>query len=336
MTTAQPIKEVTGIRPDAVPDDILCGAVPVVLRGLVQDWPLARAGQGGPADAVAYLKSFDRGAAVPVSVGGPETDGRVFYNDTLTGPNFRMERAPIGAVLDKMAQYLNDDRPPLIYVGSETLDACLPGLSGENAVALGERNPLVSIWFGTRARIAPHYDLPDNIACVGAGHRRFTLFPPDQLANLYVGPVDLTPAGQPVSLVDVAKPDFDRFPKYREALANAFVAELAPGDAIFIPSMWWHNVESLSPFNVLVNYWWRRSPAYMGPPVNALNHAILAVRDLPPEQKAAWKRLFDHYVFENTDETVAHIPPQARGILGPMSETVARRLRAFLLNRLNR
>ena len=39
-------------------------------------------------------------------------------------------------------------------------------------------------------------------------------------------------------------------------MTQAFSAELQPGDAIFIPSLWWHQVESLSAVNGLVNYWW--------------------------------------------------------------------------------
>ena len=34
----------------------------------------------------------------------------------------------------------------------------------------------------------------------------------------------------------------------------------APGDAIYIPPLWWHHVESLGQFNVLVNYWYRTGP----------------------------------------------------------------------------
>src|SRR5206468_367295 len=82
--------------------------------------------------------------------------------------------------------------------------------------------------------------------------RRFTLFPPEQLQNLYVGPLDFNPAGQAISLVDHAAPDLERFPRYAEALQHAQVAELEAGDAIFIPSMWWHAVEALAPFNALV------------------------------------------------------------------------------------
>ena len=69
-------------------------------------------------------------------------------------------------------------------------------------------------------------------------------FPPDQVANLY-GAVDLTPAGQAISLVDTRKPDLEKHPDFRHAMMQAFSAELQPGDAIFIPSLWWHQVESL-------------------------------------------------------------------------------------------
>src|SRR5690606_1306790 len=172
------------------------------------------------------------------------------------------------------------------------------GFRGENDLGMGDRQPLVSIWLGNRTRIAAHHDLPDNIACVVVGHRRFTLFPPEQLPNLYVGPLDFTPAGQAISLVAFVRPDLQRFPKFAEAVKHAQVAELGPGDAIFIPSMWWHHIEALDTFNVLVNYWWRQNPAWMDTPMNALMLAIMTVRELPPEQRAIWQDVFRHYVFE--------------------------------------
>ncbi|MEI9904693.1 MAG: cupin-like domain-containing protein [Asticcacaulis sp.] len=134
---------------------------------------------------------------------------------------------------------------------------------------------------GTRTRIAAHNDFPDNLACVAVGRRRFTLFPREQFRNLYLGPVDNTPAGRAVSMVDFHAPDFERFPRFRTALDHAVTAELEAGDAIFIPAMWWHHVEGLEPFNVLVNYWWRDTPRWLGQPQDALNLAMLAIRDLP-------------------------------------------------------
>src|SRR3546814_17219520 len=104
-----------------------------------------------------------------------------------------------------------------------------------------------------------------------------------------------------------------------------------PGDAVFIPSMWWHHMEALDAFNVLVNYWWRQSPAWMDTPMNALMHAIMTVRDLPPAQREVWQEVFRHYVFEPGEATAGPIPEDARRLLSPLAEKQARERTAPLL-----
>lgn len=333
---AKPMREIAGLRPADLGPDILASTEPLLLRGLVANWPMVAAARNSPQAAIDYLRRWYVDATVNAMLGAPEIDGRFFYNEALDGFNFQPMRVRLDAVLDELETQLATPRPPALYVGSTTIDGALPGFRAENDVDLGARDPLASIWIGNRTRISAHYDLPDNLACIAAGHRRFTLFPPGQQHNLYVGPIDLTPAGQPISLVDFAKPDFARFPRFAEALEHAQVADLAPGDAIFVPSMWWHHVEALDSFNVLVNYWWRQSPDWMDTPNNALMHALMTVRDLPPAQRAAWAELFRHYVFEAGDDTAAHIPPAARGLLAPLDDNASRMVRAQLLKRLNR
>lgn len=336
LPIANKIREITGVDPRALPDEILKATQPAVLRGLVAQWPIVRAGLESEAAASAYIRRFYRDATVGALLGGPDIGGRFFYNQDLSGFNFRAVRIKLDTVLDEIARHRHEPQPPAIYVGSTTIDTCLPGFRDENDLAMGERQPLVSVWLGNRTRIAAHHDLPDNIACVTVGHRRVTLFPPSELTNLYVGPLDYTPAGQAISLVDFARPDYERFPRFADALKNAQVAELGPGDAIFIPSMWWHHIEALDNLNVLVNYWWRQSPSYMDSPMNALMLAIMSVRDLPEEQRKAWQNLFRHYVFEVDERTADHIPPGARRVLAPMDAESARELRARLLQKLNR
>jgi hypothetical protein len=146
----------------------------------------------------------------------------------------------------------------------------------------------------------------------------------------------MTPGGQVVSMVDFREPDFDRHPRFRDALAAGQVAELEPGDALFYPAMWWHHVEALDPFNVMINYWWNTSPAFIDTPMTTLLHAILSLRDRPEPEKQAWRALFDYYVFGDADRPAQHLPEQARGILAPLDDVAARRLRAELLQRLNR
>ena len=333
---AEAVPEIDANVPGALSDALLASTRPVVLRALVRDWPMVRAAGDSFEAASGYLRRHYRDASVVAMLGAPEIDGRFFYNEDLSGFNFAPLRVRLDAVLGELAGHYADARPPAIYVGSTTIDTCLPGFRAENDVDLGARDALASIWIGNRTRIAAHYDLPDNLACVAAGRRRFTLFPPDQLDNLYIGPLDLTPAGQAISLVDFHRPDLARFPKFQEAMRHALVAELGPGDALFIPSMWWHHIEALDPFNVLVNYWWRQSPPYMDTPTNALMHALMSVRDLPREQRRAWQELFRHYVFEADEATAAHIPAHARGVLAPLDDDATRLLRAQLLKRMNR
>jgi hypothetical protein len=333
---ADNLEEVAGIDPRALPDRVLDSTRPLVLRGLAADWPVVKAGLAGPKAAVDYLLGFYRQATVGAFLGGPDIKGRFFYNDDLTGFNYRPVKIRLDTVLDEILRFEKDLEPPSLYVGSTTIDTALPEFRGANDLAFGARDPLASIWIGNRTRIAAHQDLPENLAVVAVGHRRFTLFPPEQFANLYVGPLDFTPAGQAISLVDFARPDFARFPRFAEALKHARVAELGPGDAIFIPSLWWHHVESLAPLNVLVNYWWRREPAWMDTPFHALFLAMMTVRDLPAGQRAAIRAMFDHYVFEPSEDKVAHIPKHARRMLGGFDADRARELRAFLLQRLNR
>ena len=205
-----------------------------------------------------------------------------------------------------------------------------------NVMGLGERDALVSLWLGNRTRIAAHYDLPDNFAVVAAGRRRFTLFAPEQIHNLYVGPLDPTPAGQPISLVDFAKPDLDRFPRFAQAWEAREEVELEPGDAIFIPSMWFHHIESLAPLNLLINAWWRQTPEHVDSPLSTLRLALMTLRDLPEKERRVWQHHFQHFIWDADPSTWAHIPEAARGILGPIDEVLSRQARAQLLNQLKR
>lgn len=320
------------IEADALSPDLLRSTQPVLLRGLVRDWPLVQAARRSDAAFCDYLRRFGADTRVGLWRGGPEIGGRFFYNEQHTGFNFERVIDRFGTLLDELLAGSADS----LYLGSTELDGSFPGLRQDNPLDLGVRDPLISLWLGNRTRVAPHFDLPDNIACVVAGRRRFTLFPPEQVGNLYIGRLDLTPAGQPISLVDLAAPDLDRFPRYAEALRHAQVVELEAGDAVFIPSQWWHGVEGLAPINALVNFWWRQSPAFMDTPLNTLMMALLSLRDLPPAQRDAWRALFNHYIFDADEHTAAHIPAPARGVLAPLDENAARQLRAALLQRLNR
>ena len=250
--------------------------------------------------------------------------------------NFERKEEPFRAALDRLLAHLEDDEPPAIAVQAAAAPDYLPGFAHQNENPLLDAAVAPRLWIGNATTVATHFDPLENIACVAAGRRRFTLFPPDQASNLYIGPFEMTPAGAPVSMVSVPVPDFDRYPRFRDALTSACVAELEPGDAIYIPYLWWHHVESLGRFNLLVNYWWNGAPAGLAAPFDSIFHGMMAISALPPEQRKAWRALFDHYVFRLGGEPAAHLPPDRQGIAAPMTPDLARRMKAMLLNTLSR
>lgn len=308
---------------------------PFVARGIAGHWPLVKEGLKGTRAARDYLVAHHRDRPFEVNIGEPGGGERIFYTGDM-GMNFRCERGPLPELLARAEAGEGDREAPLIYFSSVDLHDFFDGLAEANRLDLGSRQPLASIWIGTRTRIAAHNDVPDNLAVCAVGRRRFTLFPPGQFANLYLGPLENTPAGRPVSMADLLEPDFTAHPRLREALDQALVAELEPGDAIFVPSLWWHHVEGLAPFNVLVNYWWRDVPRWLGQPEDALLHAILSVRDLPQGAKEHWRALFDHYVFRPDGSERDHLPAGKRGILDRLTPATAGQIRARLLRSLSR
>jgi hypothetical protein len=333
------VREITGLSPDKLPlDDLLGANEPVVMRGLVSGWGITHAGLQSDRAAMDYLRSFYNGRPVNASFGAADIQGRLFYSEDFTKLNFLVERVKIDEFLTRIEAQIGHEPAPTMYIGSTIIDSVMPGFRDGNDLglaALGVDAP-PAIWIGNRTIASCHYDAPNNIACCVVGKRRFTLFPPDQIFNLYPGPLDPTPGGQAISLVDFADPDFGKYPRFREALEHGQVAEVGPGDAVFIPSMWWHHVQGLSAFNTLVNYWWSRSPAHIPTPMHALYHAIWSLRDRPENEKLAWKQVFEYYVFGPPQRAGEHFPPAARGMLGPMTDEQSRHIRAMLINKLNR
>jgi hypothetical protein len=268
----------------------------------------------------------------------PEAEGRIFYDGRMAGFNFLRNRVTLSAVAEQVVRYGAFPRPPAIAAQSALIRDCVPDFATDNRLVLLDETVLPRIWLGNAMTTPTHIDEWCNVACVVAGRRRFTLFPPEQIGNLYVGPLDFAPTGAPMSLVQLHAPDFARFPRFRDALGAAQSAELAPGDAIYIPPLWWHNVESLAACNLLVNYWWHAGTggqAGGSSAFDSLLHLIVSLRDLPAPTREAWRALIEHYVFGPQEAVVAHIPPTRRGLLGPLEPADVARWRALLAARLS-
>ena len=336
---SQPIAEFHDVDAERFRRDIATRYRPAVLRGVVKDWPAVRLGRESPEAIAGYLNGLDSGKTVDTLLMPAQAAGRIFYNDDMSGFNYAHERQRLTKVNELLLRYAKFSNKPSIAVQSALIAECLPGFLKEHRLSLLDESVQPRIWLGNKVVTPAHFDESNNIACVVAGRRRFTLLPPEQIANLYIGPLDYAPTGTPISLVDFARPDLERFPRFPEALAAAQVAELEAGDAIYMPSLWWHHVESLERYNILVNYWWTGevgANARSDTALDVLLHAIVNLKHLPPGHREAWRSIFDHYVFRATDDLAAHIPPHRRSILGKISMEMARQVKAFLVKQLQK
>ncbi len=314
---SQTLEEIAGSDHAALARWVAAAEGPAIVRGIAADWPAVAAAREGDEAIAAYLSARDNGKPLTVLVGPPETGGRYFYSDDMRSVNFRSEKMPMRALVEQLLALRDTADAPSLYAGSTPTPESVASFAVENPLPV-DTGVDPRIWVGNSSRIAPHYDMAANIAVVVAGRRRFTLFPPEQITNLYVGPVERTIAGQPTSMVDPDHPDHARYPLYAEAERHKLTADLAPGDAIYMPPMWWHHVRSEGSLNVLVNYWFGQRPDRF--PFAALMLAMHSIRDLSDSERAAWRTWFDHYVFgDGAKGAVDHLPPHAQGVLGPPS-----------------
>jgi hypothetical protein len=191
-------KEVEGITAKNFTALISTHYEPIVFRQLAKHWDIVQAGKKSPKAVADYLKRFDQGIKLPLVVLPSSAGGRMFYNDTYDGLNFNREDSTISNVLDRLLRQADDPNAPNICFQSLKIPEVLPGLEKhvKNPILPSDVPPRA--WIGSKISVQPHFDeAASNIAVVVAGKRRFTFFPPEQVSNLYIGRLDLTPAGQP-------------------------------------------------------------------------------------------------------------------------------------------
>ena len=297
-------------------DALLDAGEPIMLKGAIAHWPVLAAGRHSPAALDACLRAMDRGAPVPVMEAPHNSGGRFGYAADPREFSFTKRQRPLAETFDRIARAAETPNAPFIAIQMLPLAEQMPAFVRDNPMPLVPAGAAPKLWLGGAVRTQIHNDRDHNLACVIAGHRRFILFPPEQLANLYIGPPDNPP---PLSLVDPEAPDLARYPRFAEALAAAQVAHLAPGDALLMPKYWWHHVTSRDPYNAMVNYWWGDTAAGLENARDLFLAALLALKHLPESERRYWRAMFEAHVFDASGAAVAHLPPNLRGTLGALS-----------------
>lgn len=122
----------------------------------------------------------------------------------------------------------------------------------------------VNVWVGPGGHVEPlHYDGQDGTLSQFRGTKRVSLFPPSVQEGLY--PFEMSHGGLTpnFSQVYIDRPDFDRFPRLRAALAERRMVDLAEGETLYMPVGWWHEIEALgNDYICSVNRFWKVDPIW--------------------------------------------------------------------------
>ncbi|PTL82678.1 cupin-like domain-containing protein [Vitiosangium sp. GDMCC 1.1324] len=161
-------------------------------------------------------------------------------------------------------------------------------------------------WVGSDGQVFNlHYDDFINFICMFEGTKRVTMFPPEQMPNMYHAPYDILCGYAPTTHVQLLKANFDHYPKFRTALQEAYVAVLEPGDVLLIPPFWWHHVESFSPMHVMVNNFISTVPFAVSLELwKCLSEAIRALAPATPAERARVRESFQRAVLADIDTPV--------------------------------
>ncbi|MFF4383661.1 cupin-like domain-containing protein [Kitasatospora sp. NPDC001547] len=152
------------------------------------------------------------------------------FRDTASGRRLSMQQMSIPGSLPE----LRDDLVIPPYIPAEVISD-------------------INLWMASESSNTPlHYDNMNNLFAQLDGKKRFMLFNPSQSELLYPGALDIRT--RHLSSVDVNAPDLEKYPRF--AQAEYWEAVVEPGDLLFIPAFWWHQV-SAPDISVSVNYWWR-------------------------------------------------------------------------------
>lgn len=217
---------------------------PVILTGIVETW---RAYQKWNAD---YFQT--RIGSLPV-IARTSSDG-VFRGDPTSGYEKVELRMPFHKLFELMSSptekrkyYLaqnNIDMGPFSIL-AEDLESIIYIKTGATVT----RN----VWFGPSNAVTPiHFDTQNNFFCQLRGKKRFVLFSPDQTDYLY--PFSKDSRIPNFAQVDIDNPDLLHYPAFVKA--QGIDVPIEPGEILYIPQKWWHQVYSLSA-GISVNFWWR-------------------------------------------------------------------------------
>jgi hypothetical protein len=230
------IERIAGCTPEDFRERYLAASRPVILTDWLVGWPAL---SGWSLDALAarfgaarVLVGRTQGDRLRVSPEAGVAQAELRFADFLAGlRDGRRDLYLISPVEERIPQLLDDIRPPEPWRRARFRSARL--------------------WLGPVGVVTPlHHDLPENLYAQIVGRKRVRLIARSERRNVY--PYGRVSAAPNFSPVDAWQPDLARFPRFARVQPLDCVVE--PGECLYIPRLWWHQVESLD-VSASLNLW---------------------------------------------------------------------------------
>jgi ribosomal protein L16 Arg81 hydroxylase len=215
-------------------------SIPVVLRGYAKQFP---AFDKWKTDEYIISKIGDVQVRVETSTTNHYTGDRSKMKFTL----FSFEQF--------LQHYSQPDRKVNYYLAQtdmKNFEALHPDFPKYPHV-FGKRmkHDVTQLWYGAGGQVTPmHFDENENMLCQIHGSRTFTLIDPYFNDMVYID----NEKTQVYTLVDAKKPDLEKYPLFK--YTKQLKVHVNAGDCVYLPSYWYHMVESAPGRNVAVNWWY--------------------------------------------------------------------------------
>ncbi len=206
------------------------GSRPLVLTGVAEDWPAMQ--RWSPQDLKQRFGHLDVEIQAERGADPRYEENKLDHRRQLRLADF-VDRVLAGGITNDYYLTANNEalrRPefaPLLEDIGSLPDFC-------NRAELAARS---SFWFGPGGTVTPlHHDSLMLLHTQVVGRKRWRFISPMETPNLYN-------YARVYSPIDIDRPDLNRYPRFSKVTVLEVVAE--PGDTVFLPLGWWHQVAAL-------------------------------------------------------------------------------------------
>lgn len=224
------VEKRAGVSRDELFERYVCGSRPLVLTDIAADWPAMK--RWSPADLKARFGHLDIEIQAERNADPRYEENKLNHRQTARLADF-VDRVLAGGPTNDYYMTANNEAlrrpefaPLLADIGT------LPPICDREQLPR-----LSSFWFGPAGTNTPlHHDTLMLFHTQIVGRKRWRFISPLESPKLYNFNAVFSP-------IDIDQPDLARYPLFSQVKVLEVVAE--PGDTVFLPLGWWHQVTSL-------------------------------------------------------------------------------------------